>query len=290
MAMLDTQLDFGGSPSANIGPGWWGEVFHPVKRLPGQLLGLGYALTNTVSDHAAVDKAESLYRAAGFSADCREDAVTWAPGSPPYFNRACSINGKDGFGVDNVVGSYPNGLPSYFIQQINEAMGLNTYSDPNRRTLYDSNVTTPPASASGGSVNDTELAGARQALMSAMTSNGVAGNAALLAKLETAMRDGVAWWMQSHSNYAGLSAWTTANANEAVQSWMRELGVKAPDGAAKQPTNTGSGQGGNTDTPGEKQDDTSLFSSSSSFSISSPMVLIGAAVVVGFMMMNKGGR
>jgi hypothetical protein len=38
--MLDSRLDFQGSPNANIGPGWFGQVFRPVKRLPGQLLGL----------------------------------------------------------------------------------------------------------------------------------------------------------------------------------------------------------------------------------------------------------
>ncbi len=42
--MLATRLNFGGSPSAQITPGWFGDPWHPVKRLHGQLLGLGMTM------------------------------------------------------------------------------------------------------------------------------------------------------------------------------------------------------------------------------------------------------
>jgi len=139
MAMLDTVLNFNGSESANKGPDWFGRPFWDMERLPGQLMGLeinSLGEANTVSSHDVLAKAQALYEGAGFTASCREDKVDYPGGS--YFNRVCTINGKDGFGADNVVYSYPNGLPAYFVQQIQAMLApdQNIYSDPNKQTLY----------------------------------------------------------------------------------------------------------------------------------------------------------
>lgn len=39
--MLDTVLSFGGSATPQIGVEWFGDALRPIKRLPGQLMGLG---------------------------------------------------------------------------------------------------------------------------------------------------------------------------------------------------------------------------------------------------------
>lgn len=48
--MLQTRLDFGGSPTPSIGVEWWGMPLSPIKRLPGQLTGLGACWNNDAGE------------------------------------------------------------------------------------------------------------------------------------------------------------------------------------------------------------------------------------------------
>ena len=315
MAMIETVLSFNGSATPNKGPDWFDRPFWSMERLPGQLMGLGgscgdggalcgLGASNTVSDHAAVDKAEALYKAAGFNANCREDLV----GSPgvgmSYYNRVCSINGKDGFGVDNVVYSYPNGLPAHFIQTINEGLGLtNVYSDPKKDTRYDPPPVTGGSGGGGtGTINDgQEAAAAKKSLTDAMDTLGVGGNQAILAKLNAEFTKGLVWWLQSHKDYTGLSAYTAAGAVSTVRQWIKDLGITAPPPADKVPAPTGSGQGGNADTPNaakkkadeekKKADDKSGTTTDNKiFGMDSTTFLLIAAAGVGVMVMQNKGR
>ena len=306
MAMIETVLSFNGSATPNKGPDWFDRPFWSMERLPGQLMGLGgscgdggalcgLGASNTVSDHAAVDKAEALYKAAGFNANCREDFVGSPGTGMNYYNRVCTINGRDGFGVDNVVNSYPNGLPAHFIQTIKEGLGLtNIYSDPNKNTKYDP----PPVTGGSGGGTGTgkltdaqEQAAAKKSLTDAMDELGVGGNQSILAKLNAEFTKGLTWWLQSHANYTGLAAHTASGAINTVRQWIKDLGVTPPPPANKVPSDTGSGQGGNTEIPAKK-DETGkvVVTDDKIFGMDSTTFLLIAAAGVGVLMMNKKGR
>lgn len=88
--MLETVLSFGGSATPQIGVDWFGEPFRPIKRLPGQLMGLGmtseearrilsvgtYGGTYT---QAQVDEAQRVYYGTATTPGAYQQAVAAQP-------------------------------------------------------------------------------------------------------------------------------------------------------------------------------------------------------------------
>ena len=136
-----------------------------------------------------------------------------------------------------------------------------------------------------------EQAAAKKSLTDAMDALGVGGNQSILTKLNAEFTKGLTWWLQSHANYSGLAAHTAAGATNTVRQWIKDLGITEPPPANKVPSDTGSGQGGNTEVGTKtKTDETTPVTDGTILGMDSNTFLLVAAAGVAVLLMNKGRR
>ena len=311
--MIETVLNFNGSATPNKGPDWFDRPFWSMERLPGQLMGLG------CDDGGAV---------CGMGAAC--PTVPSSPPSAAILSSpSCSPTDSGCVVLSGQIQQYNNALKikatadwNRLICESNKCLNQDN-TDCNSRfpavpvpprpnapgqvdlqwdngfvTGYARPADPPPVTGGSGGGTGTgkltdaqEQAAAKKSLTDAMDSLGVGGNQSILAKLNAEFTKGLTWWLQSHANYTGLAAHTASGAINTVRQWIKDLGVTPPPPANKVPSDTGSGQGGNTEIPAKK-DETGkvVVTDDKIFGMDSTTFLLIAAAGVGVLMMNKKGR
>lgn len=271
--MLRTQLDWAGSPSAQIGPWWWNREFHPVKRLNGQMAGLGDTCGPdpgpaqvTLMSSPNCSPMDTVCVLLNQQIEEYNNALQI--NSTKLWERAwcekqnCQNQGTPGYPRDcNSI--YPTvsvpPQPSYpGAQAILQSGGLVTGYGTAPIGSYGGGSATgstggytpppPPPTPVQTPLHTEEIAQARQVYIDLLSRYGVAANSAVTSLFNTEFEQGLQWYLSTYGSYSGLTNYVRPNADSKVQEWMRKAGVTKADGTATKPATGGSGQGGNVDT------------------------------------------
>lgn len=299
MAMIETVLNFNGSATPNKGPDWFDRDFWDMERLPGQLMGLGAECQPIPPSPPSTAILSSP------SCSPQDSACIALTGQIQQYNIA--LKAKATADWNRLICEHNKCLnqdstdclsrfPAVYVPPRPNAPGqVDLQWDNGFVTGYARPADPPPSTAGSGGGDAAEVTNAKRYLTDAMNTLGVGGNQAILAKLNDEFPKGLAWWLQSHKDYSGLAAHTAANAITSVRQWIKDLGVTPPPPAEKVPSSSGSGQGGNTNTPDTEKKtggkDPLPTSDGKILGMDSKTFMIVAAVGAGLLVMNqKGGR